>query len=404
MTVNKVQPPATRSMRRGNSYVKSEYKQVDPFDLVTKTMEDALKRYRAMDKPEIFLDKLTRLIKKFGIGMFFYEREAWAEADFDCAMGFIDPIDNNRCILADQNMVVADFWRKRTKRQTKALAEIQEAKRALSSIRPRCDIHNRTADDVHIPRSISEHWSSSNDLKPHSFNGEEKENCKIPLRDEDTNVAVVSTPPPTPTPTDTEKQKAQTQALIALNALNTAKKIMKSEGKKIEQLPEYFKDLPTVIKWTQNMWQHDQHACQASALMRFERNMHAISLFRLKYITQLLFEPGDFERCIADNDYERMSRYIRGGRRLITLTRQYGFSILLLVDNIHAYTIGKDTDEEKWKKEIDESLTEGSISDAFNLVNAEFFKPEYSWSTVPALEQVAHWLFQEEFLKYTPYP
>ena len=64
----------------------------------------------------------------------------------------------------------------------------------------------------------------------------------------------------------------------------------------------------------------------------------------------------------------------------------------------------KDTDNrDEWKKEIDQSLTEGELADAFNLVNVEFFKSEYSWSAVPALEQVACWFFQEEFLKYTPY-
>ena len=65
-----------------------------------------------VDKPELFLDKLTRLTKKFGIGMFFYERETWEDTDFDCVLGFTDPIHRNRCILADQDMAVADFWRK----------------------------------------------------------------------------------------------------------------------------------------------------------------------------------------------------------------------------------------------------------------------------------------------------
>ena len=76
---------------------------------------------------------------------------------------------------------------------------------------------------------------------------------------------------------------------------------MKTEGKKIEKLPEYFKDVDAVIKWIHSMWQHDRKACQASAQMRFERNMHAIYLFRLKYITQLLFQADDFEYRIAGN-------------------------------------------------------------------------------------------------------
>ncbi|KAI7849054.1 hypothetical protein BDC45DRAFT_521852 [Circinella umbellata] len=423
MTVSEIQPLVTRNMKRGGSLYekKNDCKSiptVDPFDLAAQDMEDALKKYIAMDKPEIFLDKLTRLTKKFGIGMFFYERETWEETDFDCVLGFTDPIHRNRCILADQDMAVADFWRKRTKKQMK---QNKDVKRPFNSIEQKCDIHNRTADDTHVPLiNKSEQPNSVNIFKSQRiiFDEDEKENNEQSTVNEyvDTVTATATTTNKTTT-TTTEaslsatditlgnKQKTHAQAIIALGALDTAKKLMKSEGKNIEKLPEYFKDVDAVINWAHNMWQHDRRACQASAQMRFERNMHAIYLFRLKYITQLLFQPGGFEYRIGGDDYERVHRYIRGGGRLMRLAVEYGLPILLLADHIHAYALGKDTDNgDEWRKEIDHSIVEGAIADAFNLVNVEFFKSEYSWSAVPALEQVACWFFQAEFLKYTPYP
>ncbi|KAI9484855.1 hypothetical protein BDB00DRAFT_878344 [Zychaea mexicana] len=352
--------------------------EADPFEAAAKSMESALNKYRAMNMPELFLDKLTRWTKDFDIGMFFYERENWSKVDFDCVLGFTNPIHSSRCILADQDMAVADFWRKKTRKQIKSESLLsKQSKGPYNILEQKCNIHNLTADEICLKRS---------NLRPPT-NTEVKQESVEGLSKVDDDIA---------------KQKAHARAATALIALDTAKMLITQEGKAIEKLPEYFKDASAVIKWVQDVWQHDRRACQASAQMRFERNMHAIYLFRLKYITQLLFSSGEFESCVGGDDSDRVYRYIRGGHRLIKLVSQHGFAILLLVDNINAFTLGREPDEEVWKCEMDGLMNE-TLSDAFNLVNAEFFKGEYSWTAIPALEQIGQWLFQENFLNYTPY-
>ncbi|KAI8143001.1 hypothetical protein BJV82DRAFT_613040 [Fennellomyces sp. T-0311] len=333
----------------------------DHFEKAAKALEDALRNYRDEDRPEIFLDKLTRWTKQSDIGMFFYEREKWEQTDFSCVMGFTDPVLRDNCVLADQDMLVADFWRKRFKRKEKKDSPNKRIKASRGE--EKCRIHDLAADDTPLkaePEDPSE--DSSKD----------------------------------------SKEVIRARAMAALDAVDIAKTLIKSEGREIEKLPEYFNDLSSMMVWIQKVWQHDRYACQASAQMRFERNIHAIYFYRLKYTTQYLFTEGAFERRICRADTDRVRRYIRGGHRLIQLTAKHGLAVLLLVNVINAFSLGETVDEAEWSTKA-KDVMKGGIMDAYNLVNAEFYKAECSWTEVPALEQISQWLFQPEFVSYSPY-